>query len=365
MLKLFRSLVAVVLLGACALPRGAPIESEVLTEVNSEQPNFAVYAVTRNNLSTFSRWPTTHNVKSFGWVAHRHVANEIRIKPFDRIDLVIWDTEENSLITAPSEKLVDVSNMRVTETGQVFIPYLGYLKVSDKTPDAARRLVEAEMLSIVPSAQVQLNVTPGTRGSVSLVGGVKTPGTVPLPEGHFTVLNLISKGGGPEALRNPQVRLIRAGKAYSTSLDTLYDSPEQDTVLLGGDKVALVEDDRYFRALGAAGQEEVIYFTENKISVLDAMSLMGGIADNRANPQGVLVLREYPASAVRTNGTGPTNSRTVFTVDLTSADGLFSAGRFPVYSGDTVLVTESPINAARTVFGLLGTVVGITDQFAQ
>jgi len=51
--------------------------------------------------------------------------------------------------------------------------------------------------------------------------------------------------------------------------------------------------------------------------------------------------------------------RVVFTLDLTSADGLFSAGIFHIMPGDLVYATESPVNAASTVLGLLGTVLGV------
>ncbi|PRY23010.1 polysaccharide export outer membrane protein [Aliiruegeria haliotis] len=359
---MLRPLMVFILLGACALPRGAPIEREVLAEVNSEFPNLSLYSVTRDTVPALATWPATDNVRRFSWINHTAASGDIRIQPFDRIDLTIWDSEENSLLTSPTSKLTEVTNLRVTERGQVFVPYIGYVDVANRTPDAARRVIEQEMTAIVPSAQVQLSVSPGTRGSVSLVGGVRSPGTVPLPEGHFTVLNLISQGGGPDQLRNPQVRLIRAGKTYGTSLERLYENGNADTILKGGDKVALVDDDRFFRALGATGTEEAVYFSEDKISALDALSLMAGIDDRRANPQGVLILRQYPSSAVRSDSTGPRNARTVFAIDMTTADGLFSAGKFPIYSGDTVLVTESPVNAASTVFGILGTLIGYNNQ---
>ncbi|SFC65503.1 polysaccharide export outer membrane protein [Tropicimonas isoalkanivorans] len=366
MRNLVRAFAAVLLLGACALPRGAPIESEILANRGNENPDFAIYEVTRANLNAISHWPATDNVRTFGWIPQQRGQADIIIQPFDKLDLSIWDSEENSLMASPGQKLVDIGNLRVTSNGQIFVPYIGYINVAGQTPDGARRMIEREMLAIVPSAQVQLNVMPGSRGSVSLVGGVSRPGAVPLPEGNFTVLGLISQGGGPEKeLRNPQVRLIRGNTTYGTSLQTLYENPSQDTVLRGGDKVALVNDERYFRALGASGEQKIIYFSEDKLSTLDAMSLVGGLAPNRANPQGVLILREYPASAVRGDGTGPNNSWVVFTVDLTSGDGLFSAGRFPIHSGDTVLATESPVNAARTVFGLAGTLIGFSNQFPE
>lgn len=363
MFDLLRSFAVVVLLGACALPRGAAVESEILANRDRENPDFAIYDVTRGNLNSIAGWPVTDNVPSFGWLSSAGGPADITIQPFDLVNVVIWDSEENSLMASPGQKLVDVGNLRVTAAGTIFMPYLGYLDVAGKTPDGARQMIEREMLAIVPSAQVQLNVVPGSRGSVSLVGGVNKPGTVPLPDGTVTVLGLISQGGGPrEVLENPQVRLIRNGRTYGIPLQALIETPSQDPVLRGGDKVALVEDERYFRALGATGQQKIISFPRKDVSVLDAMSLMGGLLPTRANPQGVLVLREYPASAVRTDGSGPKNAWVVFTVDLTSGDGLFSAGRFRIHSGDTVLATESPVNAATTVLGLIGTMLLVSSR---
>lgn len=346
-------------LAACSLPRGAALQSEILREANSEFPDIAVYPVTRGFLPVAQNWPRTGAAPSAGWIRHGHNGAEIRIRPFDSIDLTVWDADENSLLTAPGQKLVDIDDIRVNERGQIFVPYIGHVRVADRTPDRARALIEREMTAIAPSAQVQLQVQPGTRGSVSLVGGVTSPGSIPLPEGHFTVLNLISQGGGPQNVRNPQIRLIRNGRTYLTSYEALLENPGRDTVLHGGDKVALVEDNRFFRALGASGKEELIYFSQDNLTALDALSLMGGIDERRADPKGVLILREYPGGAVRFDDEGPNNTRVVFTIDLTSSDGLFSAGKFAIYPEDTVLATESPVTTAESALRLFGSLASL------
>ncbi|WP_327794020.1 polysaccharide biosynthesis/export family protein [Harenicola maris] len=305
----------------------------------------------------------TGNFRTYGWLSHSHEPAELRISPFDAVDLIIWDSEDNSLLTAPGQKLVAIEGIKVSASGSIFVPYLGNQRIAGKTPEAARRQLEREMIQIVPSAQVQLNITPGSRSSVSLVSGVTAPGPVQLPEGHFTVLNLIAQGGGAStALRNPHVRLIRAGKTYRISMAKMLANPSLDSIVKGGDKVTVEADQRYFRALGASGTEELIYFEQDRVSALDAMSLIGGIQDARADPKGVLILREYGANAVRSDGSGPSNSRTVFTIDLTTADGLFSAGNFYIHPQDTVLVTESPVNNARTIFSLIGSTFGVANQ---
>lgn len=351
-------------LAACSLPRGAALQNEVLKAADSEFPEISVNPVTRSNLARYARWPATGKSNRHGWISHKHGSAELTIKPFDRIDLTIWDSQDDSLLTSPGQRLVEIANIRVNQAGRIFVPYLGEQTVGGRTQDAARRQIEREMIEIVPSAQVQLRVTPGTRSSVSLVGGVTAPGPVSLPEGHFTVLNLISQGGGPQtSLRNPQVRLIRAGRTYTTSLERLYNNPSLDAVVIGGDKVVVEADNRYFRALGATGREDLVYFIKDRMSALDAVSLIGGLADERADPKGVLVLRQYPARAV--GGSGPSNTRSVFVIDLTSADGLFSAGQFQINPQDTVLVTESPVTDTRTIFSLVGSAFGLARQAAN
>ena len=354
-------------LGACALPRSAAIESEILAGADDENPEFAVYPVTRDFMPVLRSWPTPQAEPSDGWITHSHSAGstDIRIRPFDTVDITVWDSEANSLLTSETDKVVDIAGLRVTEAGTIFVPYIGYLRVADRTPDGARRLVEEEMAAIIPSAQVQLRVVPGARGSVTLVGGVGRAGTVPLPEAHFTVLNLIGQGGGPADLRNPQVRLIRDGRTYLASYESLLENPARDAILQGGDRVALVEDDRYFRALGAAGQQSLIYFDEEELNALDAMSLMAGVNERRANLRGILVLRQYPPQYVRADRSGPSHERAIFAIDLSTADGLFSAGQFRILPGDTVLATESVLTTAEGFAVLIGTFVGLSNTLAR
>jgi polysaccharide export outer membrane protein len=52
----------------------------------------------------------------------------------------------------------------------------------------------------------------------------------------------------------------------------------------------------------------------------------------------------------------------VFSIDLTTADGLFSAGQFAVQPKDLVYVSESRVTSVRTVLGLIGTVLGLENQ---
>lgn len=256
-----------------------------------------------------------------------------------------------------------LDNITVAPDGTIFVPYLGNTRVAGMTVQLARAHLQDEIELIVAQAQVQLSLSEGRGNSVDLVGGVASAGRFPMPDRNYTILNLIADGGGvAPGFANPQVRLIRGGHVYETSIDRLFADPGLDTLLHAGDRVIVAEDRRYFLSLGAAGEQNQHAFPRDTVSALDAMSIVGGVDGSRGDPGGILILREYPSSAVRSDGRGPRNERVVFSLDLTSADGLFSARNFHLQPGDLVLVTESPVSRTRTILGLFGSVFGIAGQ---
>jgi polysaccharide export outer membrane protein len=353
---------ALIFLAACSLPRGAGMIGEILKEKESETPSFQVVEVTRANVAGLRKWPATGWRGGYRWLSgSRGPAGKI-IRTGDQIDLVIWDSQENSLLTSPEQKMVQMNGLIVSPAGEIFVPYAQNMQVRGMSPAAAREKIQAALAPVAPDAQVQVLHKSGQGNSADLVSGVKSPGTYPLDGRNLTILSLIAQGGGiASSLRNPLVRLIRDGKTYEVRADDLFANASKNVVIRGNDKVLVEEDKRYFTALGATGREELVYFEKEQISALEAMSIIGGLSDSRANPKGVLVLRDYSAKQLRQDGKGPAMSQVVFTFDLTGADGLFAARKFEINPRDTVLATESPVNAARTIMGLLGTAVGLSS----
>jgi len=354
------------LLTACATPRGAGFQQEVLAASDEKTADgktihdFSVFKVTRDVLPTITSWPD-NGVARYRWITRQAQTRSMIIAPGDVLKITIWDAEDNSLLTSPGQRAAQLQDVRVSSNGRIFLPFVGELKVSGMSPDTARTRIEERLIETVPSAQVQLTADPGRGNTANLVSGVRAPGVYPLVDQDITILNLISTGGGPSSdLKNPQVRLIRGNDIYGTSLSRLFENPSLDTTLRGGDRVIVEADDRYFLSLGAAGKEAIHPFTTEDVTALDALAIIGGISDTRANPQGILILREYSASAVRPDG--PPTKRVVFTVNLTSADGLFSAGKFKIMPGDLVYVTESPIGAATTLLGVFRSAAILSNQ---
>lgn len=350
-------------LAACQVPQGAPEAQRILSEADEEESTFAVQYVSRDTIDTIKAWPLTGRSNNRGWIKRSRGPGDQIIEPGDMVDISVWDNEPNSLLIAPAQKVVSLNAMRVSQSGTIFMPYVDEIYVAKMTPDRARQAIQERMASVIPSAQVQLSHTSGRKSTVDLVSGTQKPGNYPLPDRDFTVTALIAMGGGvASGIENPQIRLMREGKLYGVALETLLDNPALDTTLRGGDKVYVEKDERYFLALGAAGREAQIPFPQERISALDALSLVGGVNDTRADPKGILILRNYSASDVRMDDAGPSKERMVFAVDLTSGDGLFSAGEFQVHDGDLVLVTESALTTTETIMRLVGAALGVSKR---
>ena len=335
-------IVLVFALSACSFPRGGATQNE-LTNVDSvAEAQVSVVRVSRDQLPDIKLWS-----KGVGDSSHwptRKSTGRRGIAPHDTVDIVVWDNDTNSLLATIGQKSVTLDKVHVTLGGQIFLPYVGAVRVGGMNAESARLKVQEAFETIVPAAQVQLKWNYGSRNSVDLVSGFRTPGTYPMGFDTLTILDAVSIGGGvSESLRNPRVRLQRGSKSYSISLSHLYDSPNHNIALLGNDKVIIEDDRRAFVALGAQGAEQLVNFEKDGITALEAVSIAGGLSPKRADAEGVLILRNYPKSATQRDSYTLEHSRVVFVLDLTDADGLFSAKEFKVLPGDVVLASESPL----------------------
>ncbi len=357
------------LLSACEQgPSGAGLQSEVLatrtevgkSAVEDELPGeFAVEPLSRESLGRYANWPARTLGRSYDWP--RGQGGQARtMNPGDQISISVWVSEDNSLLTAPGQRVVDLAPMTISPSGRVFLPYVGQIDLSGLSQEKARAAIEAAYAKVAPSAQVQLRSVEGRQSSASVVSGVSKPGSYPLSDAGVTVLDMIAVAGGvPESVKNPQVRLQRGNRTYGISLDRVMKDTDLNIGVRGGDRLFVEDDERYFLSLGAAGAQAQHHFPQDRVSALDAMSIIGGLTPARADAKGILVLRAYQPGDVRADGSGPRHARTIFTIDLTSADGLFSAGEFTIQPGDLIYVTESPLMSSNNVLSMIRSVFGL------
>lgn len=342
------------MVAGCSMPRGAALQSEILRGTSDPELGVQVFAVTRASVAELAAWPAAHSELRYNWPSASASPVARTIRAGDLMTISVWDSQPESLLTTGEQRMVNMQNVPVSASGRVFVPYVGELRVAGMSGEQARREIQDRLLPIVPDAQVQLSVQPGSGNRIDVVTGVARPGRIELPEISPTILSVLAEAGGIATnMRNPLVRLNRAGSSYAVLAADLFANPAYDIQLRGGDRILVEPDRRSYIALGAAGRQQVVDFERERISALDALSTIGGLSPNRANLEGVMVLREYPESLVQPVGPYPNQSEVVFTFDLTSADGLFAAEQFQIQPGDVVLASESAAPLIANAMGIL------------
>ena len=98
--------VAVTALAACSLPRGAALTSEIVKEERSDTSAFQVVRVGRANAAAVAHWPGTGTNSSYRWPTGTRGPQSAVIRSGDKVNLSIWNNQENSLLTQRDVKSV-------------------------------------------------------------------------------------------------------------------------------------------------------------------------------------------------------------------------------------------------------------------
>jgi polysaccharide export outer membrane protein len=363
-MRFLSCLIAFSLISACSAPRGAVLQSEILEESRTEDATYQLVPVDKTTLDSVTAWPATGAGLALSWPGKGQSQKSRALRSGDTINLTIWDSQPNSLLATPEQRSVPMNGLQVAPDGTIFVPYIETVEVAGLSPEAARTDIQNRLKPIAPSAQVQLDVVYGDQNMIELVSGVQRPGRYPVAARGVTILSMLAEAGGiPDAMRNPVVRLQRGGTSYAALAEDLYRDSDRDILLRGGDRVVVESDPRSFVVLGAAGAEKTVFFEKTSHTLLEAVSMSGGLAEARANIRGVMVLRLYPTSVLRKDDKGPQKTRVVFAFDLSAGDGLFAANSFRIHPDDVILVTESPLPVTGSVLGLFGSALGIAQRF--
>jgi polysaccharide export outer membrane protein len=153
---------------------------------------------------------------------------DTKIEPFDQLYISINSldqagynpfkmdgTSTNSL----TESSFSVLNYTVNDSGNVFLPFLGRVKLQGYTLDQAAELIQKACKKILNNAAVTVHFVNNT---VTVLGEVQRPGTYNYPKSQLNIFKVIGLAGDINEYGNrKQVLLIReqGDKIYKYHLD--------------------------------------------------------------------------------------------------------------------------------------------------
>ena len=195
------------------------------------------------------------------------------------------------------------TDVTVTASGQITVPFLGNLDVNNQAPaDIAQRVADGMRKGgYLRDPQVVVEVVQVRSRLASIYGEVQRPGRYPI-EGNLSLLELLSLAGGVKAGADDKAVLMRREGSLGQPRQQLEvtvgnrvvpSQDVQDIELQPGDVVFVPLAPRFY-IYGEVGQPGA-YPVEEGLNIMRAIALAGGL-NARASENRILIRRVDPTT---------------------------------------------------------------------
>ncbi|NSX53725.1 polysaccharide biosynthesis/export family protein [Parasulfitobacter algicola] len=271
------------------------------------------------------------------------------VRKGDTINVVVFDAGDAGIFTTADSSSLNLGDYTVDDSGHVNLPFVGRVRVADRTINTVQNAITTQLRESAINPFVNVNITRKDADSFAVQGDVASSGVFPLTARGETVLEAIALAGGPtEKPGQTEVKLIRGDKSAAQILTSIYDNPTDNVTMLPGDILLLAPAPHTFIASGALNKKGEIPFSAGTVNLNQAIARAGGLADGRANPRSVFVLRTITAPEARQLGQKvaeliPSGGNIIYRVNLRKSDQVFLADRFMIRDGDQIFVGDAPL----------------------
>ncbi len=344
-------------LAACTVPRPGPNMNEIFAgSVLREGDSFIVAVGDRVNRA--ANVPMALGFSDA--LRNARLLGGDTIRTGDTVAVTVYENVPEGLLTSSETPGARLTELQVDDQGYIYVPFAGRVLAGGQSPEALRDAIARQLDQQTPDPQVYVSRTGGDGATVAVVGRVGAQGVYPIerPNRRLTAM-LASAGGVSIPTQTAVVTVSRGSVTDRVWLNDLFEHPELDIAMRGGDRIFVEADQRRFTVLGATGEQALITFDQQSLTAIEALAQVGGLDATRADPTGVFVFRDEPADIARNVLGRPDlvgDQRIVYVLDLTAPNGMFLARDFDIRDGDTIYVTEaSAVTWNRQISVLSGT----------
>ncbi len=262
---------------------------------------------------------------------------------------------------SPGSHSATIPEQVVGADGAITVPYAGRIQVAGKTTQAVEQRIVDGLAGKAVEPQALVTVTKNIANTVTVIG-----------EGHQWRPRAVdharrpNSGCGrppPGGQRRPCTKLSSHscgdGRSVRIPMQAVLSNPQENVPVRPGDVIIVAREPQTFTAAGATGQNNVIPFDAIGITLDQAIGRAGGLADYRADPAGVFVIRyEAPAEYDQLGFTRPSlgplaQVPVIYRINFRDPGGFFLARRFPIRNKDIVFVSNAPVAQFQKVMNLL------------
>lgn len=342
-------------LAGCETPRSGPMASDIQQE--SENPGdfpFRLIPVDVAVSGVLLRVPDdTMSTRGF-FHSDRRPGGPV-LGPGDTLSITVMEPASGGVFSginsqsvgAQSAALVTLPDMAVDGQGTISFPLVGVVHVGGMTTRQVQLKLEEELKSRIIQPQVIVRLVGNSTNKVIIAGAVKSPGEFDVTAAGETLLQLVTRAGGPAVSPSDAVvELTRNGTTRSVRLQALINQPTADVRLKGGDFINLAVKPRVYLTMGAVGRTAEAPLPVEKLTLANALARNGGLIDTRADVKGVFVLR-YETKQVINQLTPDQPADTpyvpvVYQFNFNGAAGFFLADSFVLRDRDIIYFSNAP-----------------------
>jgi polysaccharide export outer membrane protein len=223
--------------------------------------------------------------------------------------------EKSTIVTLGVGDLIEVSvynvpelasKVRVSNSGDIYLPLIDYVHVEGLTQEEAQSLIEKRLADggFVRNPHVTIFIDEFTSQGVTILGEVGRPGIYP-DIGDHKLYQVISQAGGFSQNASRKITILRRSQTDPIHVDlprNLGDDVSGNVEILPGDTITVPRAPIIY-VVGDVGRPSGILADNGTMTVLQALALAGG-ANKTAKLGDARILRKGPNGDVTENKVG-------------------------------------------------------------
>lgn len=249
----------------------------------------------------------------------------------DQLEIRIWEVAEDGLFASAGNRET-VFNVRVSNTGNISLPYAGALAADGLTTSNLRSLLLERYQGQAVEPEIAVSITTTEARSATVLGSVRRPGRIEIPPRGIRLLDLIaSTGGASQAPWEVQVSVQRGSASASLLLSDIVSHSTNNIVVLSGDTVNVSHVPRRFAVYGGVSRPANIEIPMEDADLAYLLAEAGGLNDRVAQARSVFVFRPSGAGSMAV----------AYRFEFSRPDALLLAGAFHLEPSDITYVASA------------------------